>query len=127
MKQLQAEDFLDKIVMFQIDRPMFSLHPRFDMEYKLNYGFIPSQLAGDVEDMDIYLVGVEIPLKKDTQYVGECIAVIKRANDVEDKLVVRLLSDGKDYNETEIRELTNFQEKYFDTSIVTRYNNIQKS
>lgn len=41
--------------------------------------------APDDEDQDVYVMGVDEPLQS---FTGVCIAVIVRADDVEDKLVL---------------------------------------
>lgn len=51
----------------------------------MNYGFIPDTLSGDGELVDAYVLGVFEPVDR---FEGQVIAVILRADDVQDKLVV---------------------------------------
>ena len=97
----------------QIDRPLGSLHPEHRFEYTLNYGFIPGSVAPDGEELDAYILGVTSPL---TNFTGNCIAVIHRHNDQDDKLVI--VPSGMDFSDEEIRKATQFQEQFFTSSII---------
>jgi inorganic pyrophosphatase len=79
------KEFLGKQVEVIIDRPMGSKHPRCDIIYPVNYGFIPGTKAGDGKEIDAYILGVFNPIDR---FVGYVIACIHRKNDKEDKLVV---------------------------------------
>lgn len=46
----------------------------------------------------------------------KCIAVIHRLNDDDDKLII--VPNNKTYTDNEIRLLTDFQEKYYESMIV---------
>jgi inorganic pyrophosphatase len=70
-------------------------------------------LAGDDEEQDVYILGVEEPIKK---FSGKVIAVVKRFDDVENKWVAA--QDGKDYTKAEIEQMTDFQERYYKTEII---------
>lgn len=109
-----AYKFIGKIVEITVDRPLNSKHPKHDLIYLLNYGYIEKTLAPDGEEIDAYILGVDKPVKK---FRGKCIAVIHRLNDEDDKLIVAL--EGNEYTDEEIKKLTNFQEKYY-TSIIIR-------
>jgi inorganic pyrophosphatase len=109
-----ALDYLQKTVMVQVDRPLGSCHPRHGFVYPLNYGFVPGTLSPDGAELDAYVLGVFEPL---ANFTGECIAVIQRTNDADDKLVVAPL--GKTYSDDQIRALTEFQERFF-ASVVLR-------
>ena len=82
------------------------------MYYGVNYGYVPGSRAGDGEPVDAYVLGVSVPVER---YRGVVIGIIHRKNDVEDKLVVAE-SAGK-YSKEQIRALTEFQERYFDSDI----------
>ena len=104
---------LSKIVTINIDRPLGSRHPDYpDLVYPINYGYISGIIAGDGEEQDAYVLGVDEPI---SVFEGRIIAVIHRKNDVEAKLVVA--PDGVFFGKEEIIELTSFQEKYFDIEI----------
>ncbi len=103
-----------KTVRIIVDRPCGTRHPKYpDLVYPINYGYVKGIIAGDGEEQDAYILGVDIPL---TEFVGRLIAVIKRKNDVEDKWVV--CPEGVSFSVDEIRKLVNFQEKYFDSEII---------
>ena len=105
--------YLNTIVTVKMDRPLGSKHPKHGFMYCVNYGFIPGTVSGDGEELDAYLLGVFEPLQS---YIGKCIAVIHRINDDDDKLVV--VPDGKNYTDEEIRVLTEFQERFFESKIL---------
>ena len=99
-----------------IDRPLGSYHPDYpDMKYELNYGYIKEMIAPDGADQDAYVLGTDEPLETAK---GKVIAIIHRNDDVEEKLVVSVSS--YDYSDEEIRLLTDFQERYFDSEILRR-------
>ena len=105
---------IGKRVKVIVDRPKGSKHPIYkDMFYPINYGYIPNIYAGDGEEQDAYIVGIDEPIDC---FVGVVIAIIKRKNDREDKWVVA--PDGCFYTKEEIREKIFFQEKYFDVEIL---------
>ena len=104
--------FIGKIVNIEIDRPMGSRHPDHDLIYPVNYGFVPGVLGLDGEELDAYILGVDRPVKC---FKGRCIAVIRRSDDADDKLVV--VPDGEHFTNKQIRGLTEFQERYFKSSI----------
>ncbi|MYK40949.1 MAG: hypothetical protein F4049_12100 [Gemmatimonadetes bacterium] len=62
--------------------------------------------------MDAYILGVFKPLE---MFTGRCIAVIQRSDDDDDKLIVA--PDGKDYSDEQILALTEFQERFFESSV----------
>jgi len=82
----------------------------------VNYGFLPGVPAPDGEDLDVYILNIAVPLR---QFTGECIAVIHRLNDNDDKLV--LVSQGELLTDQQIRDQTEFQEKYFDSVILREH------
>lgn len=96
-----------------VDRPLGSRHPYHpDLVYPVNYGFIPGILAGDGEEQDAYILGIEEPV---VRFTGRVIAVIHRLDDVEDKWV--LAPAGSVYTAEQIAAVTAFQERYFRTWI----------
>ena len=106
--------YLGKLVRMEIDRPIGYIHKKekYSLEYRVNYGYIPGVLGGDGEELDVYLLGVYVPV---SEYSGRIIAIAHRANDVEDKLV--MVPDGVFMTADEIYEAISFQEKYYDTRI----------
>ena len=100
-------------VKVTVDRPMGSRHPEHpDLIYEVNYGHVEGIQATDGEWQDAYILGVIEPLNS---FLGQVIAVIHRKDDVENKWVVAAV--GTRFSEQEIREQTDFQEKYYDTWI----------
>ena len=111
---MNVEDFIGKIVTAQIDRPLGSEHPEHGFIYPLNYGYVPDVTVsgGDGEDLDVYILGVFEPLR---QFEGKCIAIIRRLNDNDDKLVI--VPADKHYSDEQIQALTEFQERFFVSTI----------
>lgn len=109
-----ARSFLGKAVTIKIDRPIGYIHKkeRYTLEYKINYGYVPNVIGGDGEELDVYLLGVDVPV--DT-FTGRVIAIAHREDDVEDKLV--MAPDGMSFTPEEIRSQIEFQEKYYTTTI----------
>lgn len=105
--------YLNKTVTVKIDRPLGSKHPDWDLIYEVNYGYVPNTISGDGEELDCYVLGVDKPLDS---FTGKCIAIIHRTNDNDDKLII--VPDGMNFTDEEIRNLTNFQEKYFKSIII---------
>ncbi len=80
-----ARGFLGRTVDLTIDRPYGSAHPVHGFRYLANYGFVPSTLAPDGDELDAYYLGKPEPM--DTAS-GTCVAIIHRIDDDDDKLVV---------------------------------------
>ena len=100
-------------VTVTVDRPLGSYHPKYpDLYYPVNYGYIKGISAPDGEEQDAYILGVDTPL---SEFTGKVIAVICRDDDIENKWVV--VPEGIKFSEDEIRELTFFQERYFQSRI----------
>ena len=112
-KITNPKDFLNQIVKIKIDRPLGSKHDKFNLVYKVNYGFIPNTLAPDREELDAYVLGIDKPIK---EFTGRCIAIIHRTDDNDDKLIV--VPERLEISDEEIRAQTNFQEKWFKSVIV---------
>jgi inorganic pyrophosphatase len=103
--------YLYKRVTVKVDRPLGSKHPKYNFVYPLNYGYIPDTMANDGEEIDAYILGEFEPLET---YEGKVIAIVKRNNDVENKLIV----SNKHYSPKQIKALSEFQERYFETEII---------
>ena len=69
-------------------------------------------MAGDGEEQDAYILGIDIPL---TNFIGKLISIIYRKNDNENKWVVA--PENLILSKEEILEAVEFQEKYFDIEI----------
>ena len=105
---------MGKTVDILIDRPIGHTHMTkgITLHYTINYGYLPGIDGGDGEEQDVYILGVDVPLKT---FRGKIIAAIRRRDDNEDKLVAA--PEGMTFSADEIRDATWFVEKYFDSSI----------
>lgn len=110
---MNTKDFIGKIIDIKIDRPYGTKHPKHGFIYPVNYGYVPGVISGDGEELDCYLLGVFEPVE---EYRGKCIAVIKRTNDDDDKLII--VPENKEYSSDAIEALTEFQEQYFKHEII---------
>ena len=106
--------YLDKTVHIRIDRPIGYVHhkERYDLCYPINYGYVPDVLGGDGEELDVYLLGVDVPVD---EYDAHIIAAVKRHDDVEDKLVGAPV--GMEFTAEQIKAAVAFQEQYYDSEI----------
>ena len=109
----ENKKYLNKIVEVKIDRPLGSKHPKHGFIYLLNYGYIPNTISGDGEELDCYVLGVYEPIET---FKGKCIAIIHRTNDNDDKLIV--VPENKKFSDNEIKVLTEFQERFFESEII---------
>lgn len=105
-------DLLGKTIHVEIDRPIGHAHK--GMVYPINYDFIPGLPAGDGEDQDAYVLGVDSPI---SAFDGRVIGAVCRRNDVEDKLIVA--PPEMEFHQGQIMEATHFQEQYFDTFVIS--------
>lgn len=110
---MESKDYIGKKVNVVIDRPFGSKHPRHGFIYPVNYGYIPNTVSGDGEELDCYVLGVFEPVEK---FDGQCVAVIRRTDDDDDKLIV--VPDGKQYSDEAIDALIEFQERFFEHTII---------
>ncbi len=111
---MDTKEYLNKTITIKIDRPMGSRHPKHGFFYPVNYGFVPNTTSGDGEELDAYLLGVFEPVET---YTGKVIAIIRRQDDNDDKLIV--VPADKSYTPDQIRALTEFQERFFKSEIIT--------
>ena len=111
---LRLEDWAGRRIEVFIDRPLGSRHPREpDLVYELNYGYVPGTLAPDGQPLDVYVVGVDEPMER---CVATVIAIVRRRDDVEDKLVAVI--EGADlgrWDAEAIARAIRFQEQWFDS------------
>lgn len=115
LRKALVKSYLGKIVSIKIDRPIGSEHPKHPgLIYPINYGYIPNVLGGDGEELDVYLLGVDVPVE---EYTARVIGIVHRHNDVEDKLVAA--PDGSAFNKDEISRAVHFQEQYYQSEIET--------
>ena len=111
---MDLKQFLGESVTVIVDRPLGTTHPNHkDIIYPVNYGYIENIFAGDGEEQDAYILGVD---EKVNNFMGTVIAIIHRIDDVEDKLVVA--PENTKFTFQEIMEKVNFQEQYFNIEII---------
>lgn len=103
---------LGQTVHVEVDRPIGHIHK--GMVYPVNYGYIPGLPAGDGEDQDAYILGIDHPI---SSFDGRIVGAIRRKNDVEDKLIVA--PEGMVFHQAQIAEAVHFQEQYFDTYVIS--------
>ena len=109
-----VEKYLGKTVRIEIDRPIGYVHKKekYTLVYPINYGYIPGVFGGDGEELDVYLLGVNEPVK---EYTCKIIGAVIRKNDVEDKLIAA--PEGINFTADEAYEMIKFQEQWYDTEI----------
>jgi len=107
VEYVDARAFIGQVIHVKIDRPLGSRHPERGFIYTVNYGFVPGVPAPDGEDLDAYVLGVFEPLEN---FTGRCIAIIRRLDDNDDKLVVT--SSERTYTDEQITALTEFIERF---------------
>lgn len=108
-------NYIGKLVEVTMDRPLGSKHPKHGFVYEVNYGYIAGTISGDGEELDAYVLGEDKPLDK---FEGECIAVVHRIDDDDDKLIV--VPQGLKLSDEEIEKQTAFQEKWFKHQILRK-------
>ena len=110
---IRTKNYIGKTITAKIDRQLGSKHPKHGFLYPVNYGYIPNTISEDGEELDCYVLGIFEPIET---FTGRCIAVIHRLNDNDDKLV--LVPEDKKYTNDEIKVLTEFQERFFESIII---------
>lgn len=103
--------YLNHQVKVTMDRPLGSQHPKYDMVYPINYGYLENTVSGDLQPIDAYVIDQEQALES---YEGKVIAIVFRADDIEDKLVV----SNQSFSKEQIYEKIKFTEQYFKSSII---------
>ncbi|MFN2302918.1 MAG: inorganic diphosphatase, partial [Anaerolineales bacterium] len=107
----QAISLLGKVVFVTVNRPIGTNHA--GIHYQKNYGYIENVIGKDGDSLDAYILGVDKPVNS---FEGLCVAVIKRTNDLDDKLVV--VPQNTSIDSEKIRKDTNFVEKYFESELL---------
>ena len=118
----QREDpinaMLGKTVHVIVDRPIGHVHVKsgITFRYPINYGYIPGLIAGDGDEQDVYILGVDEPVE---EFTGRIIGVVRRADDNEDKLVA--CPEDMLFHQGQIAEAVHFVEQYFDSTCYSIY------
>jgi len=100
---------------------MGSSHPEHGFIYPVNYGYVPGTVSGDGEELDAYVLGVFEPLN---EFTGTCIAIIRRQDHDDDKLIV--VPAGRDFSDDQILALIEFQERFFLPKVIRTDHNPAK-
>lgn len=109
-----ADSVIGRTVTVTVDRPLGSYHPEYkDMYYPVNYGYIEGIIAPDGEEQDAYILGVDEPV---AAFTGRIIAIVHRADDVEEKWVV--CPEQLSFTKEEIAAQIQFQEKFYQSEII---------
>ncbi len=107
---------IGKTVTVTVDRPLGSYHPEYpDLYYPVNYGYIAGIMAPDGEEQDAYILGVDEPVRS---FTGTVIAIVRRADDVEEKWVV--CPAHLTFSKEEIAKQIHFQEQYYQSEIIMK-------
>ncbi len=109
-----SSQYLNTTVHVTMDRPLGSKHPKHGFAYEVNYGYVTDTISGDGEELDVYYLGVDKPLQ---EAEGRCIAIIKREDDNDDKLIV--VPEGVTFTDEEIMKQIHFQEQWFKPVIIS--------
>ncbi len=105
---------LGREVTVTVDRRLGTYHPNHpDLHYPVNYGYIAGILAPDGEEQDAYILGVNEPV---ASFTGVVIAIVRRADDVEEKWVVAPRNTS--FSREEIAAQIRFQEQYFQSELI---------
>ena len=103
---------LNQVFDVTMDRPLGTKHPKFDMIYPINYGYVNGIMGGDGQEQDVYLLEVDKPV---LSYRGKVVAIVHRLNDIEDKWV--MIPENETISLDKIKESIAFQEQYFKSII----------
>lgn len=110
---MQENSPLGRRITVTVDRPLGSAHPAYPQHiYPINYGYVEGVMGGDGEEQDVYLLGVDQPVR---QCQAVVIGVILRRNDVETKWVAA--PAGCSFTKEEILRQTHFQEQFFQSEL----------
>jgi inorganic pyrophosphatase len=110
---LKLDDWIGQSIRVVIDRPLGSPHPDYGFRYEVNYGFLPGLIAPDGEEQDVYLLGTGEPLE--VCEAAEVVAIVRRRNDLEDKLVA--VVGAETWDAAKIQAAVRFQEQFFDSYV----------
>ncbi len=114
LRKALVNSYLGKTVTIKVDRPIGYVHQKknYTLTYPINYGYIPGIIGGDGEELDVCLLGVDVPV---SEFTGKIIGIVHRHNDVEDKLV--MAPEGTSFTAEEIADAVRLQEQFYDSEI----------
>lgn len=110
-------EYLGSIIDVTVDKPIGSRNSKYNFIYPINYGYTEDKKLGSNKKIGVYILGEFEALE---EFRGRVIGIIKRKNHREDQLVVakRLISYGK----SDLEVLTEFQERYFESEVISSSN-----
>jgi hypothetical protein len=111
--RLDPRAWLGRPALVVVDRPLGSSHPHDGRPYPVNVGYLPGTAGIDGLPLDAYVLGPGVPL---TDMEGRVAAVVRRLDDVEDRLVVA--RPGTSWPAPAIHQAIAFQERHFDVTIL---------
>lgn len=112
---------LNKEYTVKVDRPIGAEHPKHPgLIYPVNYGYVEGLVAGDGEEQDVYILGIDAPVESAEVVI---VAVILRDDDNEDKWVgvPKELVGSEICYECNIEHAVHFQEQYHTHECVAFY------
>lgn len=118
------KSYIGKKVTVTIDRPIGTAHPKHpDLIYPINYGYVQGLTAGDGEEQDVYILGVDKMLNMSESIECVVIAAVFRENDNEDKWVAvpENLVGSEICYECNIVHNIHFQEQFYKSEIFALY------
>ena len=120
-REALTRSYLGKQVTVVVDRPVGFHHVTkgIHLYYTVNYGFLPGVMGGDGEEQDVYILGIKEPLET---FSGRIIGVIRRKDDNEDKFVAA--PEDMRFTAEQIGKEVHFVEQYFDSSILSIYDEV---
>ena len=121
-------DRIGNLAEVTVDRPQNSAHPEHpDMIYPIPYGTLAGTRSADGEETDAYLVGFEAgrEFKKGDRVFGTVAAVVYRADDREEKLVVT--PPNVFPSPDELLAAVDFTERYFLSCLILPERRREKS
>ncbi|MCD7891434.1 MAG: inorganic pyrophosphatase [Ruminococcus sp.] len=107
-------NIIGKKITVIVDRMLGTRHLKFpDLLYPINYGYVEGIFAADGEEQNVYILGINEPVKK---FTGIVVIIIHRFDDVEEKWVAA--PENLTFTKAEIAEIVKFQEQFFHFEVI---------
>jgi hypothetical protein len=111
-RRLDPAAWLGRPSTVVVDRPVGSPHALSGTAFPVNCGLVQDTVSFDGEPVDAYVLGPVAPV---TRAEGVVVAVLRRRDDVEDKLVVA--ASGQ-WDHASVAAAVAFQEHWFGTDVL---------
>ena len=106
LRKALAWSYLGKTATAEFDRPRGSIsQDRPDFVYPVNCGFIPGTESDGYGPLEVYLLGMGMPI---SVYTGKIIGIVRHKKDADDRLV--MAPEGVVFTQNEIAEQVDFGE-----------------